>query len=222
MKDESQNGFRDPTTLTKWTKWFLYAQIAVTLVAISSDLLEYQLFSDFKSGVYASREAAVAAAAASDSRQAVVAIIQFATFIVAGILILKWIHRANYNARQLGATDMTFTPGWSIGWYFIPVASLWKPYQAMKEIWKASSNPQDWKDEPVSSLLPWWWFLWIVSGTLGPVSSRLTLSAQTVDAFTVANVFDQVSNAAVVALTLLMAAIVRRIQSMQGARVGTE
>jgi len=222
MKDESQNGFRDPTTLTKWTKWFLYAQIAVTLVAISSDLLEYQLFSDFKSGVYASREAAVAAAAASDSRQAVVAIIQFATFIVAGILILKWIHRANYNARQLGATDMTFTPGWSIGWYFIPVASLWKPYQAMKEIWKASSNPQDWKDEPVSSLLPWWWFLWIVSGTLGPVSSRLTLSAQTVDAFTVANVFDQVSNAAVVALTLLMAAIVRRIQSMQMARVGTE
>lgn len=222
MKNESQNGFRDPTTLTKWTKWFLYAQIALALVAISSNLLEYRLFSDFKSGVYASREAAVAAAAASDSRQAVVAIVQFATFIAAGILILKWIHRANYNARQLGATDMTFTPGWSIGWYFVPVANLWMPYRAMKEIWKASANPQDWKNEPVSSLLPWWWFLWIVSGTVGSVSNRLWLTAKTIDAYTVANLLDQVSNAVVVVLSLLMAALVRRIQRMQMARVGTE
>jgi succinate dehydrogenase hydrophobic anchor subunit len=49
MKNESQNGFRDPTTLTKWTKWFLYAQIALAVVAISSNLLEYQLFADFNS-----------------------------------------------------------------------------------------------------------------------------------------------------------------------------
>ena len=29
-------------------------------------------------------------------------------------LVLCWIHRANYNSHQLGATDMAFTPGWAV------------------------------------------------------------------------------------------------------------
>ena len=71
-----------------------------------------------------------------------------------GILVLTWIHRANHNARQLGADDMRFTPGWAVGWYFVPIAWFWKPYQAMKEIWLASANPSDWRGRPVSPLLP--------------------------------------------------------------------
>ena len=32
----------------------------------------------------------------------------------------------------------------------------------MTEIWRASRNPADWRGEPVSPLLHWWWVLWIV------------------------------------------------------------
>lgn len=32
----------------------------------------------------------------------------------------------------------------------------------MTEIWRTSRNPHDWRGEPVSPLLPWWWVLWIV------------------------------------------------------------
>lgn len=106
-----QQGFRDPTGLTKWTKWFLYAQVVIAVIALISGVLEYQLLSDFKNGVYSSQEQAVAAGEASDARQGIVGILQMIIFIISGVLILRWIHRANYNARQLGAKDMVFTPG---------------------------------------------------------------------------------------------------------------
>ena len=57
---------------------------------------------------------------------------------------------------------MHFAPGWAVGWYFVPIAWFWKPYQAMREIWRASVNPSNWRGAPVSPLLRWWWGLWIV------------------------------------------------------------
>jgi hypothetical protein len=70
--------------------------------------------------------------------QGIIAILQLVNLVVLIVLFCIWIYRANSNARQLGATDMQFSPGWSVGWYFIPIANLWKPYQAMCEIWRAS------------------------------------------------------------------------------------
>lgn len=52
------------------------------------------------------------------------------------------------------------TPGWAVGWYFIPIANLWKPYLAMRDIVRASSAVR----ELPHFLLPVWWTLWIVSG----------------------------------------------------------
>ena len=142
-------------------------------------------------------------------------IIQIIIFVVSGILILKWIYRANYNARQLGATDMVFTPGWSIGWYFIPIANLWKPYQAMKEIWKASSSPQSWKTLSASSLLPWWWFFWIVSNMFANTSFRLAMRAEETNALIVVNVVTQLSDVTGIPLSLIVISIISKIYEMQ-------
>lgn len=215
MSIEQKTGFKDPTGLTKWTKWFLYAQIVIAAIAIISSMLEYQLLSDFQKGVYTSQELAVAAGEASDARQGMVGIIQIVILVISGVLILKWIYRANYNARQIGASGITFTPGWSVGWYFIPIAHLWKPYQAMKEIWKASSNPQNWGNELVSSLLPWWWFFWIVWNAFGSASFRLAMRAEEIDELIAANVVTQLSDVTQIPLSLIVIAIVNRVHDMQ-------
>ncbi len=98
MSDRESN-FKDAGSLTCWVRYMLYAQIVVALIAIGCDFLEYQLLSDYKNGVYTSQEKAVADGEASDQRQQLVAIADFAVFIVSGFLILRWIHRSNYNAR---------------------------------------------------------------------------------------------------------------------------
>ena len=147
---EPTPGFRDPTRLTNWTRGFLYASIAAALWRIW--LAGGTLLARVGEGASANTEPSLV----------VVALTGAPLLTTTGILVLTWIHRANYNARQLGAADLHFTPGWAIGWYFVPIAWFWKPYQAMTEIWRASRNPSDWRGETVSPLLPWWWVLWIV------------------------------------------------------------
>ena len=68
MSIEQQNGFKDSTSLAKWTKWSLYALIVITAIAITSNMLEYQLLSDFYRGVYTSQKLTIAAGEANDAR----------------------------------------------------------------------------------------------------------------------------------------------------------
>jgi hypothetical protein len=215
MGQDNPSSFKDSTKLTKWTIWLLYAQIVITIIALISGVLEFQFLNDYKSGDFTSQSQAAAEGEASDMRQGAIGIFQFIVFIVTAILILKWIHRANFNARHLGASEMEFTPGWSIGWYFIPFANLWKPYQAMKEIWKASANPQDWKIQPTPSLLGWWWFFWIFSQILSNAAFRLTMRAKEIDDFIVANVCTLVSEVTDVPLCFIVLAMVKRIHELQ-------
>ena len=147
---ESTEGYRDPTTLTNWTRWFLYASIASYLIRIWSEAGELV------------RGGGDGAAEGIGLDTIFLIVTGGPVWLVTGILVLVWIHRANHNARQLGAADMRFTPGWAVGWYFVPIAWFWKPYQAMTEIWRASRNPSAWRGEPVPPLLRWWWVLWIV------------------------------------------------------------
>ena len=46
--------FKDPTTLTRWTRFLLYAQIGVSVVALVLGGLEYQLLDRVASGFYTS------------------------------------------------------------------------------------------------------------------------------------------------------------------------
>lgn len=215
----TNEGFRDSTSLTAWVRYMLYAQILIAVISIVSGNLEYQLLSDYQNGVYTSPEQAIADGEANDQRQGLIGILYLIVFVVSGFLILRWIHRANYNARQLGAENMKFSPGWSIGYYFIPILTLWKPYQAMKEIWKASKEPSDWVSQGISGILPLWWFLWLVSNFLGQAIFRLSMRAEEIQELMSLNIVTQISDVLDIPLALVFLAIVNRIHSMQASRL---
>lgn len=65
----------------------------------------------------------------------------------------------DYSRPGFSPPFLENTPGWAVGWYFIPIANFWKPYAAMKEIVSASSV----REVLSAPLLPTWWTLWIVS-----------------------------------------------------------
>jgi len=144
-----------------------------------------------------------------------VALPQLLVVVVTGIVFLMWIHLANRNARGLGAQGMTFTPGWSVGWYFIPVANLWKPYQAMKQIWQASANPGAWQSQKPPNLLSVWWTLWVISHFLSNTSLRLSLRADTSAELIVAEVITLLSDIGDIALCLVAIQLVRGIIRLQ-------
>ena len=214
MSDKKEE-FKDPTNLMAWIKYFLCFQVVLSFVAIGSNLMEYQLLTDFQNGVYFSQEMAVADAEANDMRQAVIAFSYLGVFIVSGILILKWIYQANQNARQLGAKDMAFSPGWSIGFYFIPIVSLWKPYQAMKEIWQASQNPSNWSEEKVSSILGIWWFFWIANSIAGQAAFRLSKRAEEISEIMNVNLVSQASEVISIPLALVTWLLIKNVSHVQ-------
>jgi hypothetical protein len=107
-----------------------------------------------------------AQAEAWDFRLHVIAAVQLAIGVPAAILFLMWVYRANRNARALGAEGMAYSPGWSVGWFFVPVAGMIMPYFVLREIWKTSAGDRrsDWSRVPVSPLLGVWWLACVVHG----------------------------------------------------------
>jgi len=172
MQPQPSRAFaKDPTALTSFLKVMLWISIGLATIGLAlgslslatgnaTDPLDQEL-------------------SLLDVFELLLGLGQLVVYIVTGVALLMWIHRANRNARALGAKYMTFSPGWSVGWCFIPILNLWKPYQAMKEIWQASANPDSWASQDPPSLVGNWWGLWLVSNFLGQMSFRLALRAET-------------------------------------------
>ena len=171
-----QEQFKDPTSLTKWVKILLVISIIMHIIGVASGFMEYQLLKEIERGVYRyiSDEAFDVIVDKNDMREMLIGLTQFLLFIIQGIMILMWIFRANKNVRALGATNMRFSAGWSVGWYFIPLLTLWKPYQAMKEIFVKSAELDSGTELRYRSLLPIWWTLWIISEVIGRIILKNT------------------------------------------------
>ncbi len=202
--NEQYDSFRDPTELTRWTKVFLYALIALSLISIWLGVADMRGYGG----------------EGSLTGFTLIAILRglgtIAVGLASGILVLTWIHRANHNARHLGAADMKCTPGWAVGWYFVPIAWFWKPYQAMKEIWQASANPSDWQGRAVSPLLHWWWALWVLpfwGASLVDWAAGRTLDEAGAEALGAAT--GLVSDVLDIPLVLVLVAILNRVHGMQ-------
>ena len=94
-------------------------------------------------------------------------------FVVSIILVAMWIHRAHANLHEAGLPGLQTSPGWAVGWYFVPIANLFKPFQSMRELWRESHQTADSFSSDAPGTLTLWWGLWIVGNILGNVSLRL-------------------------------------------------
>lgn len=207
--------FRNFSTNTTWLTRLLWLGILVDIIAVLFGLSEIWLLSDIESASYAYDM--TAAANRNDVRQGAIGIVQLAIWLAQAVTILTWIWLANKNVRSLGAKDMEFTPGWAVGWYFIPIANLWKPYQAMAEIWRASSGAADWKSSEASGALAGWWIAWLAANLLGRLSFKLTMNAQAITEIKNASMVTTAADVASIVLSVLFLEIVREVHRRQSA-----
>ncbi|MEO0510885.1 MAG: DUF4328 domain-containing protein [Verrucomicrobiota bacterium] len=159
------------SSLSRKLVFLLKLQVAVMAVSILTGIYEYIEYSSVPEDtsyydVYFT----------SDTIAGIVGLIFMIMAIIIGIVFLKWIYRVNKNLNTMSGGGLKFTPGWSIGWYFIPFANIYKPYQAMKEIYLTCKDNPDAK----TSLLVQWWSFWILSSAVGQIVFRATSGAETV------------------------------------------
>lgn len=92
---------------------------------------------------------------------------------VSGVVSLIWVYSAAKNAHALQPGRMATTPAWAVGWFFIPFASLWKPYVTLKEIWIASRGPGG-HSVPLINI---WWVTYLIGNLIGWFITRQTFSS---------------------------------------------
>lgn len=206
--------FRDPRTITKILVVVLWVALGLDVVAVVSGVFEYQLLQQIQSGAISGSDL-TDAATADDTRQRIIGLGQIALYIVAIIAFSRWVYVLNCNKKPLGASGLAFTPGWAVGWFYVPIVNLWKPYQAMKELWLVSANPLHWQEQERSGLLPWWWFLWILSNVLGQISFRLGLNANDISAIVASNITDVFADCSSVAIEIVVIVMASTIARMQ-------
>lgn len=209
--DSAPVAFRDPRPLAKFVAVLLVAFLLWRLVTIWSSFLQLDLLS----GALRGQPILPAAAKSNDNREHVVALVRLGLFIFTAAVFGRWIYVVARNIRPLGAQRLQFTPGWAVGYYFIPIANLWKPYQAMKEIWKASHAPTEWQFEGGSFILVAWWTLWVISCLIGQMVFRATASAKTIQDYIDATTFSLAEDIIDIPLCLIALALVLKLSRRQ-------
>ena len=211
----SLNNFRDITKLTNLLKFFLCGCLVLNFMVLFFDYLEYGVLIDAQNRFYTSAGSLDKAIDLTNSRQAFIEILRMVTTLLTGLLFLRWIYFSNANAHTMKANGMQFTPLWSILWYFVPIAHLWKPYQAMNEIWKCSKNPNQWTLIKTDSILRWWWFLWILSLLADQTLINYALNAHEIQGWIRVTLASSISDFIHIPLDIVAILLVNRIFSMQ-------
>jgi hypothetical protein len=191
---------RDLRGLARLARALLFSQAVVAAAAIACALSYGAGFADEN----------------GSSPYLLVSLLQVLVYIVAGVVVLRWIYLANANVHALGAQGVG-GPWLAVAWYFIPVACVAMPFQSMREIWKASREPRDWEIVPAPATIGWWWFFWLAASIAGLAAMRLA-NEVTDDGARIGEWLTTASDALTIPASLLLAAIIAGVTAMQNAR----
>ncbi|HEX4736274.1 MAG TPA: DUF4328 domain-containing protein [Allosphingosinicella sp.] len=183
-------GFRDPTLLSR------VATVALGAYAVSKTFTAIMWFID---------PGAIAAVGVG-------AILYLVALLACYVLVAMWIYRTNANAH-LFSDDVTITPGWSVGWFFVPFANLVMPFRGVRETWQESHEAAGRFEEVDSPLLGWWWGLWIATNIVSNMAGMF--GGYNPDALEAAPYVNLAAAAMSVASSLVLIQLMRRLNSAQ-------
>jgi hypothetical protein len=155
--------FRSPEPLRNAVVTLGLIMMAASLAMI----LLQQSLQQIASHAYASVDVMRAELAQRGRLQTGISALQVLLMLVTYVLSGVCIHRVAVNVRALGARGLDDTPGWAIGWYFVPFMCLQRPFRAMQQIWLASESPLRWQKLSTPLLLRIWWGLWLAMSIHG-------------------------------------------------------
>jgi len=104
-----------------------------------------------------------------------IAVVEGLARLATVVMFLVWLFRIYTNFPALGVRNLDFSPGWAVGWWFIPFANLLKPYQVVTEAWRESDPEFDPEFGYLSSSggSSWQFTAWWGTFILGNITSRV-------------------------------------------------
>ncbi len=138
---------------------------------------------------------------------------------VGGILALMWAFQTSRAFDVRGASGRKWRGGWTIGAWFVPIASLVLPRLVFSELERISQVPfvgdpigERWKQEQRFTLGDLWWLLWIVGLFIFELTQMIIAEPRLDDhALSIATWLSGGSHAVLAAAGTAFAFVVRRI-----------
>lgn len=143
---------------------------------------------------------------------------------VAAIPVLRWFYVTNRNAHAVSSPHRwgpLTSPIWAVLWFFVPVASLLRPFSLFSGTWRLSAAPDAPETVRVPALLRWWWGLWLAHLSLGTITPRLYAVAKTPHDVIAADYLWLSQVAVDVPLVVTLTLIIRRLSAVQRAMPAT-
>lgn len=109
-----------------------------------------------------------------------ISLAKFPVYTFAVVTFLMWLYRCYTNLPPLRSDNMEFSPGWAVGWWFVPFANLVKPFQAVRTLWSESDPDFDPNHGFLSHVqagapgfMALWWGAWLLSNITANIAGRL-------------------------------------------------
>jgi hypothetical protein len=140
-------------------------QILLAVVGTVSAVNDVWLYAQLRSGAYVLHVPQQVAGQVAEqpyltgSKLSSVGILLYPLLIATAVVWLIWQHHATQNLWARGYRDLRIRPGWAVGWWFIPFASLVMPCVAMLELDRRSTP--DGTPRQASPLIGSWWGVYI-------------------------------------------------------------
>lgn len=134
--------------------------VLVSAVAIVSDFASIGFIDQAFNGSFESEAELDSQATAVDAFTQYAAVAYLIVFAWSAIVIGRWTYRAMKNLRGMGY-ETTVSPGWSVGWHFIPIALLWMPFRGMAQIWRGSIHGVPTGEAKLPASMRLWWAAWL-------------------------------------------------------------
>ena len=159
--------------ITKSVKLCLYGLMTACVINIFSNFMQINLINDYFVKDLYSEDVYNVLAEKNDSRVAIVKDLCFIFIFSSCFLIGRWFFVSTKINHLLGIKELNISPGWSVGWYFIPFANLVMPYRSLKETFNASFNSEEWQNNRVPYDFPIWWATFLIGNGLSTTSYRM-------------------------------------------------
>jgi hypothetical protein len=142
-------------------------------------------------------------------------------FVTCIFLYCRFVYRAMKNLHLSNARGELMEPAWAAADAVNPNMNLWKPHQAMRQIWRSSVDPRAGARNPPATF--WgWWLLYLAANTIANISFRMTMESggfggdiTNLDLYVDSFLFDVGSSIAMVGSILFLRPIIREITDAQ-------
>lgn len=205
--DHELRPLKDNTLRAKWTIRLFALMSIVLLVCITSDSMQIGLVEriPFDSSV------TEVELDSNDRRQLVVGFLYIMATSALAIAFVRWFSRAYHNLKRAGI-NLAYIPNMAAWSFFIPFINLIRPYSVAKEIVeKTTEELQErrpiYRTEAKKGLVLLWWCIYLLSGAIWRIGSKLESDAGSAEALIAAtwtNIVAAATTLVAVALGMIM------------------